>query len=112
MSGDLAKVIGLDDGQPLLLSISAEKHGRNLALRCISLGLPHPFFGLDLLAAFDLTVEGEIPTYHITRTALWVTGVLLGAPRFLPSLLAQVGCELSLASRTFSSAIYCHKSST
>ncbi len=90
MSGDLAKVVGLDDGQPLLLAVAPKKHCRDLAIWCIGLGLPHPFLRLDLLATLDLNVKWEIPTDHIPRTALWITGVLLCAPRFLPALLAQV----------------------
>jgi hypothetical protein len=90
MSCNLAKVVGLDNGQPLLLAVAPKKHRRDLAIWRIGLGLPHPFLWLDLLATLDLNVKWEIPTDHIPRTALWITGVLLCAPCFLPALLAQV----------------------
>ncbi len=103
MSGDLAKVVCLDNGQPLLLAVASEKHRRNLAIWRVGLGLPHPLFRLYLLATLDLNVKWEIPTDHIPRTALWITGVLLCAPCFLPALLAQIRCKLPLPCRAFAS---------
>jgi hypothetical protein len=32
MSGDLAKVVCLDNGQPLLLAVTAKEHRRDLAI--------------------------------------------------------------------------------
>lgn len=88
MTGDFAKVVGLNDGQPLLLSVAAKKHRRDLALWCIALGLRHPLFRLDLLATLDLAMKWKVRADHIPGTALWITGVLLGAPCFLPALLS------------------------
>ena len=100
---DFAKIIGLDNGQPLFLAVPTKEDGRDLAIWRIGLGLPHPFLWLDLLATLDLNVKWEIPTDHIPRTALWITGVLLCAPCFLPTLLAQIRCKLPLACRAFPS---------
>ena len=60
MAGDLAKVIGLDDGKPLLLAVAPKEHRWDLALGRIALGLPHPFLRLDLLASFDFAVEWKV----------------------------------------------------
>lgn len=65
MAGDLAKVVGLDDGQPLLLSVAAKEHRRDLALWCIALGLRHPLFRLDLLATLNFAVEWKVRADHI-----------------------------------------------
>jgi hypothetical protein len=86
VASDLAKVVGLDDGQPLLLAVAPKEHCRDLAIWRIGLGLPHPFLRLDLLATLDLNVKWEIPTDHIPRTALWIASVLLCASGFLPAL--------------------------
>ena len=102
VAGDFAKVIGLDDGQPLLLSVASKEHRRDLAMGRITLGLRHPLFRLDLLAPLDFTMKGKVRANNIARSAFWVTCVLLGAPSLLPSLLAEIGCELPLASRAFS----------
>lgn len=103
MAGDLAKVVGLDDGQPLLLAVAPKEHRWDLALGRIALGLPHPFLRLNLLASLDFAVKWKVRTDHIARSALRVTGILLCAPCLLPALLAEIGCELPLASRAFSS---------
>jgi len=102
VAGDLAKVVGLDDGQPLLLSVAPKEHRRDLAMRRIALGLPHPLLRLDLLAPLDLAVEWEIPTHHIARPAFGITGVLLCASGLPPALFAQVGCKLPLSRRALS----------
>ena len=60
MAGDFAKIVGLNDGQPLLLAVAAKEHRRDLALRGITLGLPHPLLRLDLLAPLDLAVEWKV----------------------------------------------------
>ena len=60
MTGDFAKIVGLDDGQPLLLAVTPKEHRRDLAFRRITLCLPHPLLWLDLLAPLDLAVEWEI----------------------------------------------------
>ena len=99
MAGDLAKIIGLDDGQPFLLSVAAKEHRRDLAIRRVCLGLRHPLFRLDLLATLDLAMKREVGADHIPRTAFGITCVLLGAPRFLPTLLPQVRRKLPLARR-------------
>ncbi len=88
MTGDFAKVVGLNDGQPLLLSVAAKEHRWDLALRRIALGLRHPLFRLDLLATLDLAVKWEVRAHHIPRTALWIASVLLGASGLLPALLS------------------------
>ena len=77
MAGDLAKVVGLDNGQPLFLAVAPKEYCRDLAFRRVGLGLTHPIFWLDLLAAFYLAVEWEIPTDHIPATALWISSKLL-----------------------------------
>ena len=111
VAGNLAKVISLDDGKPLLLSVTPKENRRDLAFGRIGLGLPHPFLRLDLLATLDFTMEWEISTNHITTSALWVASVLLRPSGLLPSLLAQIGCKLALARRTLTSGIYRHRSS-
>ena len=88
MTGDFAKVVGLNDGQPLLLSVAAKEHRRYLAFRRVALGLRHPLLRLDLLATLDLAMKWEVRADHIPGTALWITGVLLGAPSLLPALLS------------------------
>ncbi len=88
MTGDFAKVVGLDDGQPFLLSVAAKEHRRDLALRRIAFGLRHPLLRLYLLATLDLAVKWKVRADHIPGTALGITGVLLGAPCFLPALLS------------------------
>ena len=88
MSGNLAKVVGLNDGQPLLLSVAAKEHRWDLSFRRIALGLGHPLLRLDLLATLNLAVKWKVRTDHIPGTALGITGVLLGAPCFLPALLS------------------------
>lgn len=90
VTGDLAKIVGLYDGQPLLLAVTPKEHRWDLALGRIALGLRHPLFGLDLLAPFDFAVKRKIRADDIARSAFGVTGVLLGAPCFLPSLFAEV----------------------
>ena len=65
VAGDLAKVVGLDNGQPLLLAVTPKEHRRDLPLWRIALGLPHPLLRLDLLASFDLAVEWEVRTDDI-----------------------------------------------
>ena len=86
MPGNLAKVVGLNDGQPLLLSVAAKEHRRDLALRRIAFGLRHPLFRLDLLAPLALYVKWEIIANHIPATALRIASVLLCASGFLPTL--------------------------
>ena len=103
MAGDLAKVVGLDDGKPLLLAVTPKEHCRDLAIGRVGLGLPNPFLWLDLLAALYLDVKWKIGANHIPATALWIASVLLCAPRFLPTLLAQVRCKLPLPCRTLPS---------
>ncbi len=103
MTGDFAKVVGLNDGQPLLLSVAAKEHRRDLAIGRVGLGLPHPLLRLDLLAALYLDVKWKIRANHIPATALWIASVLLGAPSFLPALLAQVRCKLPLPRRALAS---------
>ena len=90
MAGDFAKVVGFHDCKPFLLAVAPKEHRRDLAIGRIALGLCHPLFGLDLLATLDFAMKGEIRADHISRSALWVTSILLGAPRFLPSLLAEI----------------------
>jgi len=90
MTGDFAKVVGLNDGQPLLLAVTAKEHCRDLAFWRVGLGLPHPLLRLDLLATLDLNVKWEIPTDHIPRTAFWISSKLLRPSCLLPALLAQV----------------------
>ena len=88
MTCDLAKVVGLNDGQPFLLSVAAKEHRRDLALRRIAFGLRHPLFRFDLLATLDLAMKWKVRADHIPGTAFWITGVLLGAPGLLPALLS------------------------
>ncbi len=88
MACDLAKVVGLNDGQPLLLSVAAKEHRRNLSFRRIALGLRHPLLWLDLLATLDLAMKWEVRADHIPGTAFGITGILLGAPSLLPALLS------------------------
>ena len=88
MTGDFAKVVGLNDGQPLLLSVAAKEHRRDLALRRIAFGLRHPLLRFDLLATLDLAMKWEVRADHIPGTALGITGILLGAPGLLPALLS------------------------
>ena len=90
VAGYLAKVVGLDYGKPFLLAVAPKEHRWDLALRRISLGLPHPFLRLDLLAPLDFAVKWKVRADDIARSALRVTCILLGAPSFLPSLLAEV----------------------
>ena len=101
MAGNFAKVVGLDDGQPLLLAVTSKKHRRDLAIGRIALGLLHPLFRLDLLAPLDFAVEWKISADDITASAFWIASVLLGAPSFLPTLFAQVRRKLPLSRRTF-----------
>ena len=103
VAGDLAKVVGLDNRQPFLLAVAPKEHRWDLSLWCITLGLTHPFLRLDLLASLYFAMEWEIPTDHITRPAFGITRILLGASGLLPALFAEIGCELPLASRAFSS---------
>ena len=103
VAGDLAKVVGLDDGQPFLLAVAPKEHRRDLTLGRIALGLPHPLLRLDLLAPLDLAVEWEVRADNIARSSFRVTGILLGASSLLPSLLAEIGCEIPLARRALTS---------
>ena len=88
MTGDFAKVVGLNEGQPLLLSVAAKEHRRDLALRRIAFGLRHPLLRFDLLATLNLAMKWEVRADHIPGTSLGITGVLLGAPGLLPALLS------------------------
>lgn len=111
VAGDLAKVIGFHDGQPLLLSIAPKEHRRDLAFGRIALGLPHPLLRLDLLATLDLAVEGKVGADHVTASALWVASILLCASGLLPALLPQVASKLALTRRALTPRVYCHRSS-
>ena len=99
MAGDLAKVVGLDDGQPLLLAVTPKEHRRDLTIGRITLGLCHPLFGLDLLAPLYFAVEWKISADDITAPAFWIASVLLGAPSFLPTLVTEVRRKLPFSRR-------------
>ena len=87
MTGDFANVIRLQNDQPLLFAIAPKEYGRDFTSRTIGLGLPHPLFWFYLLATLTLNMKWKVLAYHIARSALWITGILLCASGLLPTLL-------------------------
>jgi len=103
MSGNLANVIGLEDHKPFLLAITPKENRWDFIGGAIRLGLPHPFFGFNLLATLALYVKRKVLANHIAGTAFWITRILLGASGLLPSLFAQIICQFPLARRALTS---------